>query len=290
MKKYFLFLLLQTFVACLCAQTSRQLVAYLPAIEGWSISDKVEVFDSGNLYDRINGGADAFLICNFVEMTAVDYTKNNSEVYITLQMYRHASPADAFCAYSGERSPRSDFLHIGTEAYREPAMLYFLSGSVYVKMQTHDKSPETAAAMEQIARALADKIEANPAFPDLLKAFPEADKEARSEVYIVESFLGHRFLHSAYRAAYRTGGKEYFLFILDGKTKEGAEKMLRDYLTFTKQPIAPEEGRQITLKDRYNGDIIMRWSGAFLLGVINDEGAVVDAASVLQELETAILK
>ena len=290
MKKKLFGFVLAAFIGCctLSAQTPQELISYLPPINGWQLSASPEVFNPENLYDRINGGADAFLACNFVEMTTVNYTKNNSEYYITLQMYRHASPADAFCIYSAERSADSEFLNIGTEGYREPAVLYFLSGSVYVKMQTHDKSEETAAVMEKIARHLAEKIDASPAFPALSTIFPKENKEPYSEVHILQSFIGHRFLHSAYRATYKKDGKEYYLFVMDGSTKEGALKMLNDYLNFTKQQITPKEGEMLTITDRYNGDVLLQWQGQYLLGVLNDEGATIDVAALLEYLNTNI--
>ena len=268
------------------AQSSTELTAMLPAADGWKLPAKVETFNSENLFDRINGAADIFLACNFVEMTAVDYTKTGADTYVTLQMYRHATPLDAFAIYSAERSPGSTILKIGAEACRETGYLHFLSGRMYVKITTSDESAATAAMMEKVARALAEKIDPNAALPAILKAFPPENKQPASEILVVNSFLGHKFLNNAWRATYASDGKEYQLFIIDGQTREGAEKMLADYYKFNRKTTTPEEGA-FTMPDRFLGDIPLLWRGRYIYGVINDSGAAIDAAALLKRLEAA---
>ncbi len=285
-KKHTILLFLAGCACAAGAQTPAELRAMLPPVDGWTLSDKVEVFNRDNLFDRINGAADAFLICNFEEMTTLDYLKDGSKTYVTIQMYRHATPDDAFAIYSAERTPDMTFLNIGAEGYRAAGIVYFLSGSMYIKLTTADESAETAAMMEKAARALAAKIDPKAALPAMLKAFPAEGKQPRSEVYIVESFLGHKFLNSAWRATYAKDGKECQLFIIDGKTRAGAGKMLADYLKFARQPENPAEGL-LTVHDRFNGDIVMLWRGRHLFGLVNDGGAQVDAGALLAQMESA---
>jgi hypothetical protein len=285
-KKHTAIILLVVCACALRAQTLAELRSMLPPVDGWTLSENTEVFNRDNLFDRINGAADVFLICNFVEMTTLDYLKSGTKSYVTLQMYRHATPADAFAIYSAERTPDMTFLDIGAEGYRAGGIVYFLAGSMYVKLTTSDESAGTAAMMEKVARALAVKIDSKAALPGILGVFPAKDKLPRSETHIVESFIGHKFLNSAYQAAYAKAGKEYRLFIIDGKTKEGAAKMLADYLKFAKQPENPAEG-SLTVHDRFNGDIPILWRGRYLFGIINDSGAQADAGALLSQMAAA---
>ena len=248
------------------AQTPAQLRAYLPEVEGWTVADKVESFTPENLYDRINGAADAFLACNFAEMTQLSYNRNHSDAYITIQCYRHDTPPDAYCIYAGERFPDAEFLDIGAEGYREPQVLNFLSGNVYVKMETHDKSAEAGEAMEKIARTLAGKIDATSTLPALLQQLPEANKVARSELYVSQSFLAHKFLHSAYMAQYQECDSEYRQFIIDAGTPGAAKQMIREYLTFAKQDGEPKEKALIVISDRYNGRVDITLDGRYITG------------------------
>ena len=273
------------------AQTPKELAAMLPAIDGWTLSDKVETYNPDNLYDCIDGAADIFLACNFVEMTTLDYTKNGADKYITLQMYRHATPDDAFAIYSAERNPGPafTFLKIGAEGYRADGLLYFLSGSMYVKLTSNDKDPATAAVMEKVARALAAKIDPAAAMPAMLDAFPPQDKQPQTEARVIDSFLGHKFMLPAWSATYSKDGKQYQLFIIDGKTKAGIEKLLADYAKFNKSAPPPAEGFFV-MPDRFNGDIPMLWRGRHLLGVINDTGARVETEALLNQLAGAVAR
>lgn len=91
---HYLLLLFLLPAGLLSAQTPAELKSWLPAVDGWTVSDEVEVFGPDNLFDRINGAAPLFLENNFREMTSMEYKKGTD--YITIQAYRHATPEDAF--------------------------------------------------------------------------------------------------------------------------------------------------------------------------------------------------
>jgi hypothetical protein len=222
-------------------------------------------------------------------MTAADYTKNGSDKTISVQMYRHATPDDAFAIYSAERNPGPVFLKIGAEGYRDDGLVYFLCGSHYVKLTTPDNNPEFTATMEKIARALAAKIDPAAALPAMLAAFPQQDKQPHTEACVTDSFLGHKFMPPAWRATYSTDGKQYQRFSIDGNTQAGIQKLLDDYIKFNKRPMKPAEGHFI-MPDRFNGDIPLLWRGRHLLGVLNDTGAKIDPKALLDKFADALPK
>ena len=53
------------------ALTPAELKAKLPPIEGWTIVAEAEVYDSDNLYDKINGAAPGYFMFNFQELTVL---------------------------------------------------------------------------------------------------------------------------------------------------------------------------------------------------------------------------
>lgn len=258
------------------AQTPEQLKSYLPAVQGWAIDSETEIFNPDNLFDRINGAAPLFIENNFREMTSMEYKKGDD--YITIQAYRHATPEDAFGMYASERSSDLTFLPIGGEAQGDDKNLYFFSGCIYVKMWTNS-SDNITESIRLVGKTLADKIDSGAGYPALLKLFPEEDKVPYSEAYITASYIGHEFLQSVYVAKYQTaGGQPFQLFVIDGKTKEGAKEIINVYFTFTKQPLEFQEGA-LTIKDRYNGDIPACWKGQYIIGVYNENGDTVNGAA-----------
>jgi hypothetical protein len=252
------------------SQTPEQLKAALPSVAGWKITPDIEVFNRDNLYERINGAAPLFLENNFQEMTSLVYTKGDD--YITIQAYRHVSLDDAFGMYASERS--SDMTHypgIGGEAQGDEYALSFFAGTIYVKMSASNEGEEINAAMKEIAQGLAEKIDPNAGYPTIFNVFPKEGLIPHTEAYITQNYIGHEFLKPAYTADYNLADKKIQAFVINGKTAEGAQKMVEDYFKFTKQNDAIAEG-ELLIKDRYNGNIPVILKDRYIIGVFDENG------------------
>lgn len=289
MKRIACNLILLLLTCALHAQTPEALVSFMTPVDGWAINKELlEVFHEDNLFERINGASPGYIAYHFQEMTSIDYQKEKK--YITIQVYRHATENDAFGIYSAERAQDATFLNIGAEGYQSGSILNFLAGCCYIKIQSPGTTPETAKAIEKIARNLAEKIASSPEMPGAVTAFPPQNLKARSEMYVATKFLGHEFLHGAFSATYTTAdGKTYKLFIIDGKDRDEIKQMLTDWFTFTKQPTdAIAEGR-LTAKDKYNGDVHMQWQGKYLWGIQNDWEVTLDNDALLDNLAQGLI-
>ena len=253
------------------SQAPQQLYASLPQINGWKLSPDIEIFNSDNLYERINGAAPLFFENNFREMTSMVYTSGND--YITIQAYRHATPEDAFGMYSSERS--SDMEHypgIGGEAQGDEYGLYFFVGSIYVKMSANNEGDKINATLKEIATGLAEKIGLNDtAYPPIINSFPKEGSIPYSAAYFTQYYIGHEFLKPVYTVNYELFGKKFQAFVIDAKTTEKAKQILSDYFKFTKQNEPFTEGN-LLIQDRYNGSIPVVWKGSYLIGAFDENG------------------
>ena len=279
------------FVAFVCtqltqAQTPDGLKAMLPTLEGWTIVDETEVYDPDNLYDKINGAAPGYMLFDFEELTVLEYNQNVSgddlPPYISIQVFRHATSADAFGIYASERPTETNFATIGTEGYQEGAMLNFFVDNLYVKIESPYTDDDVVKAVRHIAQELGRKVNEAPVFPPQLQYFPAENKVARSELYIPLGFLGHEFLGNAFTAKYVASGKKYQLFIIDAGSVEQAKIILDRYMQFTRQNLKLRQGR-LTIKDRFNGDLECQWKGQYIWGIINENNAPVKIDEVLKE-------
>lgn len=250
------------------AQTPAQLKSWLPVIGDWEISEEIEVFDPDNLFDRINGAAPLFIENGFREMTSLEYKKDKD--YITIQAYRHASPEDAFGMYASERTSGLSFFSIGGEAQGDNSSFFFFAGDMYVKMWAH-ASEDASTLLPAIAEGFADKIAPDAAYPALFALFPPEGKLPYSEAYITSNYIGHEFLNNVYLAKYERDGKSFQLFVVDGKTSDGAKEILNKYHTFARQPLDFTEGT-LVIKDRYNGDIPAVWKGKYIIAIFSENG------------------
>jgi hypothetical protein len=271
----------------LAAQTTAELKAKLPQVSGWTVDQNIETFDANNLYERINGAAEGYLLFDFRELSVFVYnqSKGGAEApYITIQIYRHATPADAFGVYAAERPSETNFVNIGAEGYQEGTMLNFLVDSLYVKMESPSSSGEVAETIGQIAGKLAQSINSKAQMPVALQSFPAENKVAHSEQYISKSFLGHEFLQHAFTSEYQVSGKKYSVFIIDAGTPDAAKNMLDSYYRFTGQATPLREGK-LTVEDRYNGNIRCQWKGRHVWGILNDSNAPVKVDGILKFIE-----
>jgi hypothetical protein len=257
------------------AQTPDEIISWLPDVNGWKKAESKEVFDPDNLFDRINGAAPLFIENGFREMTTCDY--NQGEDYITIQVYRHATPKDAFGMYASERSSDLTFYKIGGEAHGDNGSLFFFAGPLYVKIRSNQSEAETSKAMQIIAEAIATKAEPDASYPAIIGTFPEKNKIPHSEVYITSNYIGHEFLNKVYVCQYKQGDLIYQLFVIDAGNDGAAKEILNKYFTFSKQPLDFKQG-QLLIKDRYNGDIPCLWKGKYLIGIYNENDNAVDNA------------
>jgi hypothetical protein len=266
----YILLILFGFTGQVIAQTPENIHSWLPEIKDWAISPKIEVFDSDNLYERINGAAPLFFENNFKEMTSLIYTRGDD--YITVQAYRHATPEDAFGMYASERSSDMTFYpDIGGEAQGDDYGMFFFSNRIYVKMSANAKSETVSSAYKEIAKGLAAKIDTNASYPDIFKLFPEDGQIPHTQAYVTRNYIGHEFLKPVYTAYYDWNGQPVQLFVIDGKTKDGAKKIVDDYFGFTKQSLDFKEGNLLAT-DRYNGNIPLVWKGQYIVGAFHESG------------------
>ena len=266
------------------AQTPAEIKSKLPQLAGWRIDETMEVFDSDNLYERINGAAPGYFLYNFKELTCFEYHQTgagDNPPYISIQVYRHATREDAFGIYASERPSKTNFLTIGAEGYQEGSMLNFFVDDLYIKMESPSDEEGVAKAIQQIASEFGRNINPQPVFPKQLQMFPAENKIPHSELYISKGFLGHEFLNKAFIANYQVAGKKYQLFIMDAGSIDQAKATLERYLQFTKQNLRLREGR-LTIKDRFNGDLECLWKGRYIWGIVNDSNAPVKADDILK--------
>ena len=265
------------------AQTPDEILSWMPEIKDWKKPVSKEVFNPDNLFDRINGAAPLFIENGFQEMTTCDYKQGDD--YITIQVYRHATPEDAFGMYSSERSLDLTFYKIGGEAHGDNGSFYFFSGSVYVKIRSKGSNDKIGEAMRNISEAIASKASTDAAYPDIIKSFPKNNVIPYTQAYITSNYIGHEFLNKVFLCQYRNGDLKYQLFVVNAENSDAAKEILKKYIAFTKQTIDLKEG-ELSIKDRYNGDIPILWKGKYLIGIFNEDGKnIPNAQAILKSVK-----
>lgn len=266
-------------VSGVSAQTPR---VVLPPVSGWKLTMEDTVYKPDNLWDLIDGAADLYLEYNFVDLRLGRY-QNSDSVEIKVELYQHASQADAFGIYSQERYPDYHFLDIGVQGYHEKGVLNFLAGQYYVKISSVQAGNKVQDGLLSIAKLVESHLQQPEALPVLLSAFPSAGRQANTEQYIAKSFLGYSFLNGAYVVTYESDGL-FKSFVIDGGTADQVQKLVSTYLAgIPKEGVSTLSTRLLKVADPHNGIIQLGWKDRYLFGAYGEEQAS-SRGTFLQEL------
>ena len=239
-----------------------------PEVKGWGQSGELQTYIPGTLFEYINGAADLYLAYDFQELKVAEY-QNDEKASVTVDIYQHGTPIQAFGIYSEERLPSATFMDVGVEGYIEKNILNFLTGSYYVKISGYNTGARDQEILLTFAKKIAENLGEKGTLPEILTAFPPEGKMKNSERFISKKFLGYSFLHSAFTADYDLSGRNFKLFIIQGEDQRECKDMIQKYLEQTaKTDKSIEEGRY-TISDPHHGEIDLTWRGAYLWGTLN---------------------
>lgn len=257
MRKLFLF------SAILIASYSVTAQQLFPDLKGYKSVSDYPVYTPDDLWDYINGAADAYLALGFIDLNITEYTKGRNT--IKAEIYRFGDDAMAFGMYSMERSPGYNFIQVGVQGYNEEGVVHFYKDRYYVKIMTHSQSGKVNEKMKELAGMIAGRIGGNNEFPSLLKLFPADGLLRNQETYLLESVLGHEYLKGAFRASYEVEGDRFDIYLFNCSTAEEASAMVANLAGDAYTP--GEETFKYAFEDGFNGVIHIAKAGSRLIVV-----------------------
>jgi hypothetical protein len=237
-----------------------------PEVHDWSVDVGEQVYTPENLWDLINGAADAYLSYAFEKLYTAEY-QDGEEHTIKVYAFKHATPTHAFGIYSQERNPDYEFLDIGSQGFSSPGALYFINGPYYLQLSTNDKP--VYDKLKILAQKIAASMKAKSVMPEELELFPQEGLIEYSEKYIAKDFLGYSFMHSAFIADYKKADKEFQLFILSPEDKADIDKMMNEFLNKQDYPKSNREQEVHRVEAKYIGSILFYKTDKYLFGIKN---------------------
>lgn len=238
-----------------------------PEIEGYQKMGELEIYNPDNLYDCINGAADAYLKYDFEELKLVRY-KGDADQFLKIEIYQHSNNANAFGIYSSERPLQGNWIDVGAQGYYESKILNFYKGKYYIKLMGY-KIENIDEFLAHLAKIVADDLEGDNELPELLDAFPEADKINYSERYINKNFLGYESLSEVFTVDYKVEEKDFRMFLIQKNDVNICRKMLEDYFTSIKMEKEKIQEGNFQVNDPYQGELNLLWNDNIVIGVIN---------------------
>jgi hypothetical protein len=262
----------QSGTQALPAAVRQQLVKWLPDLAAFGGKPVGEpVFYGDNLFEYIDGGAEAYHQYHFIGLVHQKYKAGDVE--LTADIYDMGNALNAFGIYASERAPAYNYIAVGAEGYLNDPVLNFLQGACYIKLSAASTGAKAAAVLEAAARSVSAKIGAGKALPAAFALFPLPDRVPRSERFVRTSPLGHDYLAPMFQVDYSVGGRKITLALSEaGNPGEALARAKQLEAHFAKAgkataaaAIAPGAVRGTS---RYDGEMAWVAKGRYLALVI----------------------
>jgi len=270
-------MILALFLVCVLVSPP-ETPARFPEVPGWTCVPESTVYTADNLWDLIDGAADLFLEYRFQDLHRAAYvTPQGAEIRV--ELYRHATPTDAFGMYAAERATEYTFIEAGTQGYQAEGIVNLFCGEYYVKLSTMDTARAVQAALVRIGRSVSAGLGERCVWPPELRRLPVKGRIPNSEQFVRRGLLGHSFLVDAFSAGYEQGGR---CFLIHAPSASAVERIVAQYRTAVKNAVTARADGTVEVHDPHNGTVVLGRRGPDLVGVYGTEDA-----RVREELLTA---
>jgi hypothetical protein len=267
------------FLASSCSDRKKEMISdmalYLPekfVDAGMQRISEVRTYDKESLWQYVDGGAELYLLYDFVEVATADYKKG--EIEVVADIYKFASSDDAFGIYSMFRTPDVRLVDLGIEGFLAPASVNFVKGEFLVRLTGYDESAEDNLALKNLAEEIDKKLPGKSEKPSEFSLFPDENYIPGTEKYYAKSFMGQEFCGHIYSRGYLFDSDTVTLFLTPD---ESGQKYIRftDYAdriggkNKADRSITFDDDYGFTFKDDIYGTIIMGLCHGRLVGMIN---------------------
>jgi hypothetical protein len=188
---------------------------------GWEQSGAIRQYDSGNLFEYKDGGAEGYLIFGFVRMSTMDCKSGANTLTIDLSEMTDADAA--YGLFAANLDPTSPISQIGMGGQVQAQSATFAKGNFYIEIVevAADASADDSSTLRSMASTLEVRLPGRVTPPAQLRWFPP-DNVAPIRM-VPQSVLGLRELKRGYVAKYQAGQA----FIVLESTPESASLVLK---------------------------------------------------------------
>jgi hypothetical protein len=154
------------------------------AFPGWAIAGETMVFDRENIYDLVNGQADAFFVYGF-EQVAVQNYENAEGVMLGVEVWRLATVADAYGLFTVSTSGSPVAIANANDGDADPGQrLAFWQDRYYVYVRARQEVPD--ADLRGFAEAVSAALPSGGEPPALMGRLPADGLVERGAVFFHE--------------------------------------------------------------------------------------------------------
>lgn len=261
------------------------------AVKGWKQRGTVRTFNARNLFNLIDGEAEAVLAYSFAGAAHAEYVPvKPSRQVLSITVFDMTNPLNAFGLFSSDRISGKP-VAIGAEGVLiPPSGLNFWKDRYVVRTAILQVDPASRAAQQAFAKATAARIKGTSAVPAVVRSLPPG-RQPRSEKYVKSNVAGQQALSNAVTARYPKLGQGAELFIAQYPNPRAARAAWEAYRSYEKSGsgLAPVKGlgdAAFQVRDRYAKTVVSAVKGRYVVGVHHAR----DAASATAMIKQAMAK
>lgn len=234
------------------------------AVPGWEPSSAIRQYDSGNLFEYKDGGAEGYLIFGFQRMSSVDCKSGANTLTIDISEMDDADAAYGLFAANLDATEPTTQIGMGGQVQAQSAT--FAKGKYYVEIVevATDANLDDSATMRAFAAALEVRLQGTVTPPAQLLWFSQGT--VGPVRMVPESVLGLRALKRGYVAKYQTGQA----FVVLEATPESAALTLNTLRAHFPGAVVAQVGNEgFAAKAQYLDGLCIFRKGRVLAGYVN---------------------
>ncbi len=233
-------------------------IADCRVVAGWEQEGPVRVFTPENLFEYVDGEANAYLIYEFIRLQNV--TCKSGTHSIAIDVSEMADADAAYGLFSSRQDATQPTARIGMGGQIQPQRAIFCKGQYYVELASSSDTPALQAFVAELEKRVSGRSEP----PRELAWFtPERPVSVKM---VPESVLGLSLLKRGYVAQYEFGKA----FVVEEESAEAATGVMNElHKRMGKTTPTNVADEAFLATDRYLGELCFFRKGRYLGGFAN---------------------
>jgi len=246
---------------------------FSPLPEGIKPLTEAEIFDAGNLSDKINGKAELYLAAGFKRLASQRFKDEGAaDLWMEAFVYDMGNSQNAFSVFSTQRREGSESLDLSENAYRTSNAVFLTHGRYYVEIIASKVFEQDRQSAKRMAETFIRNTPSEKAALNESALFPEDGLVKNSIALIASNAFGFDGLDKIYTAQYEFNGQSLMAYLSRRGSPSKATEMAEAYEKFLlafggkqiEAPLPIKNARFIEVLDTYE---IVFSQGAYLAGV-----------------------
>jgi len=241
---------------------------------GFKTLSEIEVYNSGNLYEKINGKAPLYIDAGFTKLSTQRFVSQADEnLVMELYIFDMARTRNAFSVYSVQKRAEVEILPDMEFAYKTSNAFYLTHGEYYIELIGFSESDELFAAMAEVTRKIRTNLTVHDdaGIPEI-EHLPKDNLVPGSIKLYLASAFGFEGLTDIFAAGYEFNGETITAFLSKRPGPRDAEAVAESYRNFLiENGATPKKAANKTLEgkvlDFYDTTEIVLSIGPFVIGI-----------------------